>query len=180
MMRPCPPDFAEVEPPMSRAQLAKHYRASNRAILRWAGEVGAARRKKGPSNPINLRLVPEGFAEVAPLNTKAQLGRIYKASHLILSRWLKEAGVTAMPGVSSAPGIVSKMGRARQPSIALTRTTSMYDDAADTLRRERFMVNRCDLIGKFSLTGRYWRVGNSVLTGDELLARVARYLRRAA
>jgi hypothetical protein len=177
MKRACPPDFVKIEASMSRAELAKHYHASNRVILRWAEESGCGRRKQGPSIPVNLRQVPEGFAELAPTKTKTQLGEIYKASHLIVNRWLAEAGVKA---ATARPNIISQMGRVRSPGIAQIRTTSLYDDAADTLRRERFMVNRCDLIGKFSLSGRYWRVGNSLLTGDQLLARAARYQRRAA
>ncbi len=60
------------------------------------------------------------------------------------------------------------------------RASSIYDEAAGVIQRERFAVYRCEDNGKANPNGKFWRVGNVVLTPDELLERAERYRRRAA
>lgn len=71
-------------------------------------------------------------------------------------------------------------GHARNQLTRDLRYISMFDEAADALRRERFVVFRCDDRGRADQKGEFWRLGNTLLTPDELLQRAEKYRRKVA
>ena len=81
--------------------------------------------------------------------------------------------------VNRRPNPLKQMG-APHKAIIRDKPRSIWDDAADVLRAERWAVYRCDEKGKADLKGRYWRAGNVILSPDDLLAKADRYRRRAA
>lgn len=181
-LRPVPDDFAQVAPTMFQSKLAKHYKTSEIAVKRWFKETGV-KPMKG-DNPSKFKALPvrDGFAELAPTMFNAELARHYGSSYKTIRRWLTEAGVEAKhytPRVPKGIKAARSMANILPRQIIKTNVKSIYDEAADTLRRERFPVNRRNEKGSFNPKGDFWRVGWSVLTGDELLERAARY-RRAA
>ncbi len=175
--RQMPQDFTQVMTAMPRHDLAAHYKASYSTIQRWIGETGqdVSFRKGIPAR--NRRPVPDDWAERAPAMTKHALKLHYGAGDTVIDRWAAETGVS--PKVYVASGVLGRMGRRHRANLAVTQSKSLYDEAADELRRERFPVNRCNEKGLFDPQGDLWRVGWSILTADELLIRAAKY-RRAA
>lgn len=171
--RPVPDDFRTMARIMPAVDLARHYRAGTSTVVRWFQESGA--RRLAPM-VHNRKPVPADFAEVAPrLHAKA-ICLHYAASPETVKRWLAETGLR--PKVYDYR--THPVPRGYVPAAVTGRVRSLYDDAADTLRRERFTVFRCDQRGRFEQKGDFWRVGNSLLTGEDLLHRAAKYEQRAA
>lgn len=177
-IREMPEDFAEVALTMTRHDLAVHYKTSNRKIQKWFRELGLHTRYGKGLPAWNRRPVPEGYAELAPKMSGNQLGQHFGTSYTVVMRWAEETGIYPRayePNANSA----SRMGQSHKVGLSSTNKT-IYDCAADTLRRERFHVHRCNERGAFDLKGQYWRCGYSVLTDEELLVRAAKYERSAA
>lgn len=176
-MRPIPHDFLQMHEAMPQYELVKYYKASSRTIQQWIKKLGVAKYSRGAA--WNRRPVPADWVKLAPTMLKSELAEHYKASTIVMDRWIEETGAHPKPYKRKAnQNSLSMMGRG-STKLADIRVRSIYDEAADTLRRERFIVSRCDEKGAFSHTGEFWRVGWSVCTGDELLQRAARY-RKAA
>lgn len=180
--RPAPDDLAEVLATMRIADACNHYRCASSTMMRWRSEAGLGIR-------THLRPMPEDFAEVAPTMTQNQLLVHYGAtSHRMLKRWYAEAGVEPKRREYIAPkpnGTGKKWtGHASGSSYRpiydqRVGTRTIYDDAADTLRRYG-PCYRCNERGGGDTKGEFWRFGNVVCTDEELLARAARYERKAA
>lgn len=177
--RPVPQDYTQLAPTMGLVALAKHYRTGEKTVHRWAEKTGV--------HPyvIVLRPAPSDWAELAPTMGLLALTRHYKTNHRIIKRWAKETGIEPKPYVPTppkprAPKSVRKVARIRPGDfqIARTRVTTIYDDAANTLRAYA-AVYRCNDRGGFDERGKFWRMGNVVMTPSELLERAARY-RKAA
>lgn len=174
---PVPSDFALLARDMNKTELRQHYGVGKRAVDHWCRNTGVAPRH-GNSRPEALRPVPADFAQVAPTMKKKALREHYKCWDKVLDRWIAETGVLPAPHNPAPPFIWRGHGG---PKVhRLERVKSMYDEAADTIRRERFAVYRCNAKGAYDPKGKLWRVGMSVLTPDELLKRADRYRRRAA
>ena len=182
IIRPVPDDFAEVAPTMFINQLTKHYRTGLTVVYRWLKETGV-QTSKAP-NPAQFKVlpVPADFAELAPTMVNAELARHYRSSYKTIRRWMEESGVRCKqyaPTGRKTQKAARAMANILPRQIIKTNVKSIYDEAADALRRERFPVNRCNEKGSFNPKGDFWRVGWSVLTGDQLLERAAKY-RKAA
>lgn len=122
----------------------------------------------------NAKTIPDDFAQVAPTMTKAQLQRHYGILWTgTIDRWLKEANVNARKFIPQRNRL-SMMGRVKA-TPKFERSRDEYEIAADTLRKERFPVNRCNDDGSFNVNGKYWRVGRNILTGEEMLKKASRY-----
>lgn len=178
--RPAPDDFSAMAATMTRRALCAHYRTSNRTILRWFFEKQVPR--KVPVSH-NRRPIPDDFATIAPTMTHNALSGHYGCMRETVSRWMQESGIACLPFDRTkprfVPGTRHNVLRLPHGHLAQTRVTSLYDDAADVLRRERFPVNRCNDKGVFDFAGKYWRVGWSIISPEELLQRAAKY-RKAA
>lgn len=181
--RPAPDDLAEVLATMRIADACAHYRCASSTLMRWRSETGLGIR-------THKRPVPDDFAELAPTMSQNQLLAHYGATnHRMLKRWYAEAGVEPKPRDYRAPqkrnantvhrftGAAGSSYRAIYDQRVGTRT--IYDDAADTLRRYG-PCYRCNERGAGDHKGKFWRFGNVVCTDEELLARAARYERKAA
>lgn len=183
--RPIPDDFRELALTMPRYKLALHYVVAQRTIQIWFETLGIEAKWQNIAAEKTRRPVPADFMQVAPTMTKAGLFRHYRCSDRVVARWLAETGVQCLvyipnpPRKPSAPPKLRQVPGAKPRQITQTNKT-MFDLAADVLRRERFHVHRCNERGGFDLKGQYWRCGYSVLTDDELLARAAKYEQRAA
>ena len=122
----------------------------------------------------NCRPIPTDFADKARVMTKAELQKHYGVRwNGTIDRWLKDVGVQAKQYIPKANPIHA-MGRPK-PSFQVTKQKDDYEVAADTLRRQRFLVNRCNQDGSYNLTGLYWRVGRNVITASELIQKASRY-----
>jgi hypothetical protein len=172
--RPMPDDFAAVFPTLkNQFEVCAHYGATEKVVRRWMNEAGLK------PHQVQDRPVPDDFAHVAPSMSKTQLGDRYKVSHDVINRWLRLSGVKAMERTRVAhrsSRLVPTRGTGR-PNLTITRAASIYDIAANELRRFG-PVFRCDDRGIYRQAGDYWRMGWSILTPDELLERAAR--KRAA
>lgn len=193
-----PADFEQFAATMTIDALHKLYVTGRRQIRRWLAEVGMKPAAATASGGRIGRPVPEDFAKVAPTMSQNALSVHYGVDFKVIRRWAERSGVSPLVcNRGPKPGTPRPKQRAEKPSkigrhrtfgqlgapnahaIAPTSKTS-FDLAADTLRRERFTVYRSNERGVFDLKGEYWRCGFSVLTGDELLARAAKYERSAA
>jgi len=122
----------------------------------------------------NSRPIPDDFAQMARGMTRAELQRHYGVKWSgTIERWLKDVGVEPKQYIAKANPIHA-MGRPK-PSFQVSKQKDDYEVAADTLRRQRFLVNRCNQDGSYNLTGKYWRVGRNVITASELIEKAARY-----
>ena len=172
--KPLPADFAQLAPTMFHYELKRHYQAKCDTIKRWLKETGTT-----PRHYIspNRKPVPDDFAQIAPGLHRAAIERHYGVNAEIVRRWISESGVTPATA-KPIKGLGLRNGRPHV--VGVSRGKTMFDCAADTLRRERFTVYRSNERGGFAPDGEFWRVGMSVLTCDELLMRAAKYERRAA
>lgn len=172
--RDMPADFPDVCMTMKRFELQKHYGCSSRILMRWFEELGMRYARRGPGP----RPAPHDFAERAPTMTRKALRRHYRTSDELIVRWLEEAGIQPVTRAKPKPAAIRPP---RRTYVAVSdRVITIFDEAADVLRRERFAVYRSNERGGADQAGEFWRVGNSVLTPDELLMKADRYRRRAA
>lgn len=173
---PIPDNFAERAKELDRRNLRAFYGVSRHTIDRWIVSTGVQPYKA----PVyNRRPIPDDFRAAAQVMHKTKLIEHYKTSDDVMSRWIRESGIRPANYVPR-PMLLARMGHAHKVSVNTVRHTSIYDEAADALRRERFPVNRCNDRGGYDPEGRFWRVGWSTVTPDELLTRAAKYQRRAA
>jgi len=165
-------------------QLVQHYRTSEKVVRRWADEVGISL-----SNGRNGHPVPDKWEELAAVNTIVDLQRMFNVDRKVIKRWMVETEIEPVP--FNRKGIIPvnrkpkserafKVMGSPHKAIINTRPRSIWDDAADVLRAERWAVYRCDEKGRADMKGRYWRAGMVILTPDDLLARAEKYRRRAA
>lgn len=170
-----PEDLAQLAKTMTKRQLRLRYGVSGTRINLWLDMAGVTAASSNQATR-QVRPRPADFTTIAPSKTKTGLMAHYTATAPVIQRWLDESGVSASRYVPSGN---SRIGKAHSLP-AFVKVKSFYDEAADTLRRERFVVYRCDERGRYAERSDLWRVGNRVLTGDELLERAARYEVRAA
>ena len=183
--RPVPDDFAEKAKVCPRVKLEQIYGVGHNVIRRWCKIAGVA--------PLScVRPVPDDFAERAATSLKQQMRVHYNVGHDTIQRWLDEAGIEALQynrprrekgprvGSSPRPEPLRSQLKPYTPTQARERHRDRFDMAADDLRRNRWVVYRCDDRGRADLKGKFWRAGNTILTPDELLARAGRYQRAAA
>lgn len=175
--RKLPADFAQVAPGLSAFAVRQHYNTTDAIVARWYREAGIDR-------PIVYSVPPPSdFAEMATKLTKSALRKHYDVGTAKIARWLVDAAVDAKtytpPPRHQRPKTPWSGYKLPHGHFAAMRTTSIYEDAADVLRRF-CPVYRCHENGKADEKGEFWRVGMSVLTPDELLERADKYRKRAA
>lgn len=174
-----PNDFAEKAGKLFQYELARHYKVSEYAISKWMEELGLEKKRHLPPPP-NKRPIPSDLKEVAPTMYKADLCKHYECSRETLNRWLQETGYKAAEYDPAAHkphvgNIIHKMSF----SLTDTRLQTIYNSAADILRRERWVVFPCNADGNYNIGGSYWKVGGRVYTGDELLQKAQKYRRES-
>lgn len=171
-----PADFAEQAAKLTATELLRHYQVNDKRIRRWCIQTCAEPAK------YSRRQVPSDFADIAPTMHLNALLRHYHATAAVIKRWAEETGTQPAVSVWVAPMKRQTVfrGHAMTPSHRDMRQVSIYDTAADDIRRERFVVHRCDERGLYAEKGEFWRVGLSVLTPDELLMRAEKYRSKAA
>lgn len=183
---PVPADLEDQAKRMHLAALARHYGVKDKAVKRWLEALGIQAIKPAPEDNPRFRKMPHNFADMAGQMTLTGLRYHYDAAPETIRRWCREAGVNAQPPIRIPPpppqprkGVIRAMGLSSNISAA-RQISTVHEIAADTLRRERFPVYRCDERGRADIAGKFWRVGMTVLDDDALLAKAARYERRAA
>lgn len=165
---PVPADFAEQCKVLTKTQLEAHYKRTDKTIRRWLEKTGLTAAKPPKCIPPDrTRAVPDDWAEMAPRYTRNQLIQHYRTSDQVVARWERESGIKARRPVTGM-----RMPRGARLTVQ-ARPSSIFDDAADVLRRFG-AVYRCNEKGGADQKGKWWRVGWSVLTGDELLERAER------
>lgn len=173
-----PSDFNEVAPTMTRKRLQEHYCVGERRLRHWIATSGVEPPREATKSGPKGRPIPSDFMERAATMTRWQLRSHYEASWEVLERWCAETGVN--PTSTRQPAVKRVVQNWRPANHQDMRKHTIFDEAADTIRRERFAVYRCDKRGRYSEKGELWRVGNTLLTPDELLQRADKYRRRAA
>lgn len=183
---PIPADLAEQAAKVHIAALARHYDVGEKVVVRWLGLTGVKAAKPAPEANPRFRATPQDFLEQAGQLTLTGLRYHYDVSPETIKRWCRETGARPQRPIRIPPpppkprkATVHTMGISSNIT-ASRRASTVHDIAADTLRRERFPVYRCDERGRADIAGTFWRVGMTVLDDDQLLAKAARYERRAA
>lgn len=172
-----PDDFVEVAPRHTRRELKRIYGVGSDRLASWLRQTGASSLNANTVRP--LRPVPDDFAEVAPTMARYRLRDHYSTDIGIIDRWLAETGLK--PGRALPAQRIRHIGMTFRPRTTLAsdnRQYGVHDQAADLLRKY-YPVYRCDERGRANPKGKLWRAGNSLIDGDELLARADRK-RRAA
>lgn len=192
--RPVPDDFAAMSDRHSNSELMAHYGCGSEMLYRWRKESGAQKRDK-------MR-IPDDFAEVWKDKSVLKLAAHYNRNHSTISAWIKRLGLTRPRGVKITKPI--KAAPAPKPQTVpferkappkrfvkpdayrttavdhLQRDMSPAGQAADTLRRDRWTVFRCDDRGRANPAGKLWLCGRVICTDAELIARAERAARRIA
>lgn len=179
--RPMPTDLAELARNHSLSWLSRHYCAGKSTVQRWCAEAGV---KPDPAR-CDRRPIPGDFAALAPTMTMTALVRHYGTHHDTVARWAAEVGVEPPPYRRPPPsatkpeptGYRRLSGTAKRSYIATHyhyRDVSLEGRAADHLRRWTF-VFRCTEGGAADREGEFWRYGNRVMTGPELVERAKRH-----
>jgi len=184
---PPPHDLREMAKAMNKTMLRQHYGVGENRLEAWLRETGVV-----PARGLCIRRrhLPDDFADVAPTMTQAALTRHYKVDWTTIKRWKEESGVETL-----SPNEVRRQnlqysnrqpshsfafkGSAVIPVVRDNRAFTIYDAAADVLRRYAACF-RCDERGRADLKGKLWRLGNIVISPEELLERAEAKRRRAA
>lgn len=187
-MRPMPDDFPANAAVMNIYTLVRHYRTADKVIKRWCAECGVT-----PPSRLCGRPVPDNFAALCADHTIVEIMRMFDVDRKVVRRWASETGIEpkifdrskqAPPPPRQRPANHgTKLGVMGGGGLKLdhnNRPRSIWDDAADILRAERWIVYRCNEKGQADPKGRYWRMGQLVLEPDDLLRRADRYRRRCA
>lgn len=189
--RPVPPDFRDLGPALTLVDACKHWKAGYMAVHRWHRECGTtfADYDRNRSRKRPLRPVPADFAERAPTMLVSELRAHYDCSPRTIRRWLSEAGVQSRPVDRAALAYATHAKRRRNPRPVAKprpkpivwqktpnkipeRDFTLQGQAADHLRcATRAPVYRCWNTGRANPKGDWWRLGNVVLSADQLLER---------
>ena len=179
--RPLPADFLEIAPTLSYAAAEKRWKAGAIQIRTWYRDAGI-----GPARATRWKPIPEGFAEIAPTMRLYDLARRYEVQPETVRRWCYRLQIEPMrrrpksepfkrqtkPKTRKLPlrGVMVLPTLSRMPE----RDSSREGQAADHLRRY-CAVYRCTETGAADQKGKFWRVGNAVKTGAELIAQAERH-----
>jgi hypothetical protein len=160
-----------------------HWRTGARVIMRWAKETGIEMRGMAG----HMQPAPDNWAELCAQYTLTQMRHKRRWGSVIVNRWAKETGIA--PRVYVKPEKAAPKPKKATPfegrgmplkSCLNTRLRSIWDESADLLRAERWVVFRSNEKGGADAKGMYWRVGWIICTPDDLLMRAERYRRKAA
>jgi hypothetical protein len=174
---PVPADFKTFAPGRTINSLQKHYGVAERAIKRWRDQTGV--RLYDPAidpRPRKGCAIPDGFADIAARESDRALARLYDRDPKTIRRWRGLCGIErkkSAPKVKPQPAVQSIRGRFTAPAgmgVIPGPKAGVEEDAAQHLRRI-CAVYRCTETGRADLKGKFWRVGNAVLSPDELIAR---------
>lgn len=174
--RAMPDGFADDARRLSVMQLRAKYRCGHRTVRRWLDSLGVPSFVAQPHNKFKT---PEDFIAVAPTMLKQDMMAHYGVGLTVINRWLNECGVEAKSPPPPPRFRKNSHGYVLM-QIKPEAAWSIYMNAAHILRRERFIVHRCNERGAFDPDGALWRVGNVICTDEEIVARAAKYERIAA
>ena len=160
-VRKIPADFADVRETNNFEQLKKHYRVSGKFITEWTKQIGFVQKKTLPP-PKKGRAVPDDFRSKSSGMFIAELAEYYGVGKSTVSRWVRETGVKTKRFVN--------YGAPKKPSIPPPKRETRHDLAVEYLRR--FMaVSPCCKDGKYKENGDHYRVGHTVMTRQEMIAK---------
>lgn len=189
---PMPEGFAEAARTMGVYTLARHFDLHPSKVQRMRSRLGIKGQvapSKPPRRKKSNRPAPDDFAALAPTLSLLDAKRRFRAGIVTLKRWAETHGVAFRERPKAAPKVRS--ARKRKPIMrvvekraavpvrppqpigaSLPRDGSLEGRAAEFLRKERFLVWRCgDDRGRLDPKGKLWRVGMTVLTGEQLVAK---------
>lgn len=169
--REMPDDFMEFAPGKSLKEITQHYHCAVRTAVRWRREANIVPTNINMPPPRN-RPVPDDFAEMCRRLTTYALANHYRTGGDTVKRWLAKTGLKP---VYNDPSALGRMGTPLYGNMSYTKTRSMFDEAADVLRKERWVVYRCDAKGNYEQAGKWYRVGRIICTPDEMLQRADKY-----
>lgn len=181
--RDVPPDLGANAKTLCQEDLARLYRCGGSTIRKWLAEAGitAAAPVMNTKKPL-----PADLPEMAARMGRNALARHYKVSYNTMVRMLADAGLEAFKaqpvprapntGYRNMPAARKRFRQARTRVGAnhLVRDLSTEGQAADVLRRYA-AVYRCTERGAADRKGDWWRDGNVVLLGSELIDRARRH-----
>lgn len=176
--RDVPPDLAANAKTMCQEDLARLYRCGRSTIRKWLAEAGitAAAPVMNTKKPL-----PADLPEMAARMGRNALARHYDVSYNTMVRMLADAGleafkapVTARQGVTGYRKMTGVAKRVHMATGHVSRDISTEGQAADVLRRYA-AVYRCTERGAADPKGDWWRYGNVVLAGGELIERAQRH-----
>lgn len=183
-----PDDFATYAPGKTHRDLRDHYKICSETLRKWRKITGVEPlyTSNNPAGRHGLsRSVPADFAEAAKTMTSMELRKHYNCGHNTLDRWRKESGIKPLRfSLAERKKSTANAGTWRPQLMRGFKSTAersygIYDEAADIMRKYG-PCYRCGPTGVFLEKGLHWRFGNTVMTGEELLAKATRYRAKAA
>lgn len=167
-VRKIPADFADVRETNNFEQLKKHYRVSGAQIRTWTKELGLPAKKTVP--PLRRKKPPpDDFRSKAPFMFIAELAAHYNAGKPTISRWIKETGAKTKRFVN--------YGAPKPPAIPPAKNSLVHEIEANYLRRFT-PVSPCCKDGKYKENGDHYRVGHTVMTRQEMIAKAESHKQR--
>ena len=131
-----PENFAEIARGRSGNSLRAEFKIGSETCRAWLIAVGLECQTR-PLRTAGLRVVPDGFVDVAEVMTDNALGRRFKASNPTITRWRRETGLMQR-GAPRHP----KSRRAcpadfedLAPTMTVTRLAEHYKTSTDLIRR---------------------------------------------
>lgn len=201
---PVPADFAEVATGQTIRAMRVHYQRGFPTVKRWFAEAGVEVAQRSYDRH-KRRPMPDDFRAIFSDMSIMVLRKHYSASARTITRWIAEAGQVRRAGNQKrkAPAVKAAPKRERQPNVVVQsakrapvmvshkpnnpasatrvqRDMSAAGQAADVLRRDRWVVFRADENRRQSATGQFWVCGKALLTSAELIERAERAERRMA
>jgi hypothetical protein len=173
-----PADFPQIAGKFTNRELMRRYGKGYNTIARWRRTCGIP--GGGVGTPPLPR--PADLAETAPSRSTRELGAMYGVSTETIRKWLAQIGVKARGRPQAAkpapkPHLARPPGKFILPGVQTgpipPRDGSLEGMAASYLQPYA-PTYRCDDLGRQSPSGKFWRVGNAVLTPGEMMERAER------
>lgn len=161
VIKKMPDDFPKFRETHNFNELKKHYRVSGKFITEWTKQIGFVQKRHCPP-PKKGKAVPDDFRSKSSGMFIAELAEYYGVGKSTVSRWVRETGAKTKRFVN--------YGAPKKPSIPPPKRETRHDLAVEYLRRFT-PVSPCCKDGKYKENGDHYRVGHTVMTGDEMIAK---------
>jgi transposase len=137
----------------------------------WRKTLGMS---KGPKKPEDY--IPKDFAQVVPSLLRSEAAQHYGVSTTTIKSWCDKSGIHHKVYDERHKKMAVRLKKAKERQERMRPNPhDIYSVAANILRRQRFIVSPCNSKGEYHQCGNHWRVGNNMLTSEELLIRAKRH-----
>ncbi len=166
-----PEDFPENAHLTNRELVELYPGTGTHHYHQWRKALG---KQKGPKKPEEY--IPKDFTAKIGAMLRSEAAQHFGVSNTTIKSWCDKTGVHHKVYDERHKRVALRIKKAKERQERMRPNPhDIYSVAANILRRERFIVSPCNKDGNYHQCGNYWRVGNIMVTSEELLERAKRH-----